>query len=100
MNFNNSTTDSLIHHQKKGTSLLHLVTQPNRVFVRDVTSALKTAVGQVPDSEWQPIYRREKDMKVKTGSEWAEVCVVPNELCHSKDAPEYRYIAKHPGQSN
>ena len=60
----------------------------------DVTSAFRTAVGQIPDSEWQPIYRREKDMKVKTGSEWAEVCFVPNELCHSKDAPEYRYIAK------
>ncbi len=31
---------------------------------------------------------------MKTGSEWAEVCFVPNELCHSKNAPEYRYLAK------
>jgi len=31
---------------------------------------------------------------MKTGSEWAEVCFVPNEVCHSKNAPEYRYLAK------
>ena len=59
-----------------------------------VTSAFKKAVAQVPCSEWEPIYRKEKGIKVKTGSEWAEVCFVPNELCHSKDAPVYRYIAK------
>jgi len=60
----------------------------------NVTQAFKTAVAQVPDSKWQPIYKREKDIRIKTGSEWAEVCFVPNELCHSKDAPAYRYIAK------
>lgn len=60
----------------------------------DVTQSFKTAVAQVPEFEWQPIYRREKGTKVKTGSEWAEVCFVPNELCHSKDALEYRYLAK------
>jgi len=31
---------------------------------------------------------------MKTNSEWTEVCFVPNELCHSKNAPEYRYLAK------
>lgn len=60
----------------------------------NVTQAFKTAVAQVPDSDWQPIYKREKGLKIKTGSEWAEVCFVPNELCYSKDAPVYRYIAK------
>ncbi len=60
----------------------------------DVTQAFKTAVAQVPDSGWQPIYKKGKNIKVKTGSEWAEVCFVPNELCHSKDAPVYRYLAK------
>ena len=60
----------------------------------NVTLAFKTAVAQVPDSEWQPIYKKEKSIKIKTGSEWAEVCFVPNELCHSKDAPAYRYLAK------
>lgn len=60
----------------------------------DVTPAFKTAVAQVPEFEWHPIYRIEKDARIKTGSEWAEVCFVPNELCHSKNAPVYRYIAK------
>jgi len=60
----------------------------------DVTQAFKKAVAQVPDSAWKPIYRNEKGAKIKTGSEWAEVCFVPNELCHSKDAPAYRYLAK------
>ncbi len=60
----------------------------------NVTQAVKTAVAQVPDSEWQPIYKKENGIRIKTGSEWAEVCFVPNELCHSKDAPAYRYLAK------
>ncbi|MCK5349650.1 MAG: IS1380 family transposase [Desulfobacula sp.] len=60
----------------------------------NVTQAFKTAVVQVPDSEWQPIYKEMNGKQMKTGSEWAEVCFVPNELCHSKNAPEYRYLAK------
>jgi len=56
----------------------------------NVTKAFKTAVEQIPDSQWHPI---NKD-HMATGSEWAEVCFVPNELCHSKNAPEYRYLAK------
>ncbi|MCK4767430.1 MAG: IS1380 family transposase [Desulfobacula sp.] len=60
----------------------------------NVTQAFKTAVVQVPDSEWQPIYKETNGKQMKTGSEWAEVCFVPNELCHSKNAPEYRYLAK------
>ena len=60
----------------------------------NVTQAFKVAVSQVPDSQWQPIYKTVNGKPFKTGSEWAEVCFVPNELCHSKNAPEYRYLAK------
>jgi len=60
----------------------------------NVSQAFKIAVAQIPDSEWQPIYKETNGKRMKTGSEWAEVCFVPNELCHSKDAPEYRYLAK------
>ncbi len=60
----------------------------------DVTQAFKIAVAQVPNSEWQPIYKTKNDKRLKTGSEWAEVCFVPNELCRSKGAQEYMYLAK------
>ncbi len=60
----------------------------------NVTKAFKMAVAQVTDSEWQPICKNINGKRMKTGSEWAEVCFVPNELCHSKNAPEYRYLAK------
>jgi hypothetical protein len=60
----------------------------------NVTQSFKTAVAQVPDSEWQAIHKETNGKRMKTGSEWAEVCFVPNELCHKKDAPEYRYLAK------
>ena len=60
----------------------------------DVTRAFKIAAAQVPDSEWQPIYKDQGGKRMKTGSQWAEVCFVPNELCHSKNAPVYRYLAK------
>ncbi|WP_457552153.1 IS1380 family transposase [Desulfobacula sp.] len=56
----------------------------------NVSKAFKTAVEQIPDSQWHPIYKDH----METGSEWAEACFVPNELCHSKNAPEYRYLAK------
>ncbi len=60
----------------------------------NVTQAFKIAVAQIKDSEWHPIYKETNGKPMKTGSEWAEVCFVPNALCHSKDAPEYRYLAK------
>jgi len=60
----------------------------------NVTQAFKIAVAQIPDSEWCPIYKETNGKQMKTGSEWAEVCFVPNELCHSIDAPEYRYLTK------
>ena len=59
-----------------------------------VSKSFKIAVAQVPSNEWHPLYKTVNGRRVKTKTEWAEVCFVPDELCHSKNAPEYRYIAK------
>jgi len=60
----------------------------------NVTQPFKAAVAQVSDSHWKPIYKEVNGKKMKTGSEWAEICFVPNKLCCKKNAPEYRYLAK------
>ncbi len=60
----------------------------------DVTPAFKKAVAEVPESEWQPLYKEENGCKVETSTEWAEVCFVPNAIGHSLKGPEYRYLAK------
>ena len=60
----------------------------------NVTQSFKTAVDQVIDSEWRPIFKTINGRRMKTKSEWAEVCFVPKELCFSKNAPEYRYLTK------
>jgi len=60
----------------------------------NVTKEFKEAVAQVEESEWKPIYKTAYGMKYKTGTEWAEVCFVPNAIGHSKKDPEYRYLAK------
>ena len=57
-----------------------------------VTDSFKTAVSQVKD--WYPVYKTIRSRKVETGTEWAEVCFVPNKIGHSKKGPEYRYLAK------
>ena len=57
-----------------------------------VTDSFKTAVSQVKN--WYPVYKTIGKRKVKTKTEWAEVCFVPNEIGHSKNGPEYRYLAK------
>ena len=54
----------------------------------------KKAVAEVEDAEWKPLYKVIDGKRVKTSSEWAEVCFVPNAICHSKKGPEYRYLAK------
>ncbi|MCP4021873.1 MAG: hypothetical protein GY729_08525 [Desulfobacteraceae bacterium] len=59
-----------------------------------VTDAFRQAVQQVPDEQWRPIYSTIGKKKLDTGVEWAEVCFVPNEIGHSKNGPEYRYLAK------
>ena len=58
----------------------------------NVASSFKRAAEQA--SEWKPMYKTVNGKKVRTGTEWAEVCFVPNAVCHSKNDPEYRYIAK------
>ena len=60
----------------------------------DVTREFKQAVAEVEESEWGPIYKIVNGKKEETGSEWAEVCFVPNAIGHSKKGPEYRYVAK------
>jgi hypothetical protein len=60
----------------------------------DVTKEFKKAVVQIEESEWKPIYKTAYGKKYATGTEWAEVCFVPNAIGHSKKGPEYRYLAK------
>ena len=60
----------------------------------DVTPGFKKAVSEIPEGEWKPYFREVKGEKIKTVREWAEVCFVPSAIGHSKNGPEYRYIAK------
>jgi hypothetical protein len=59
----------------------------------DVTAEFKKAVAEVAESEWQPVTKKVKGCEVDTGKQWAEVCFVPNAIGHSKNGPEYRYLA-------
>ncbi len=34
------------------------------------------AVAKVPDTEWQPFYRNEKNVKIKTCTEWTEAFII------------------------
>jgi hypothetical protein len=40
------------------------------------------------------MYKTVGGKRIETGTEWAEVCFVPNEIGHSKNGSEYRYLAK------
>ena len=60
----------------------------------DVTKEFKKAVAQVEELEWKPIHKTAYGRKYATGTEWAEVCFVPNAIGHSKKGPEYRYLEK------
>jgi hypothetical protein len=60
----------------------------------DVTQEFKKAVAEVEEAEWKPIYKIVNGKREETGSEWAEVCFVPNAISHSKKGREYRYLAK------
>jgi len=62
-------------------------------FSCDVTPAFRLAVSEVAEADWRPMHREVRGRLVETGVEWAEVCFVPDALCHSKSAPEYRYLA-------
>jgi len=60
----------------------------------DVTREFKKAVAAVAAGDWHPLYKTVNGKKEKTGTEWAEVCFVPNAIGHSKNGPAYRYVAK------
>ena len=59
----------------------------------DVTVEFRRAVAQVAEQEWQPLYRKVGEERVDTGQQWAEVNFVPNWIGHSKNSPEYRFLA-------
>jgi len=59
----------------------------------DVSEEFKRAVAGVEASEWGSLKKMVQGREVETGTEWAEVCFVPNAIGHSKKGPEYRYLA-------
>jgi len=59
----------------------------------DVTGEFKRAVAGVEQLEWSPLKKMVQGREVETGTEWAEVCFVPNAIGHSKKGLEYRYLA-------
>ena len=59
----------------------------------DVTREFKAEVAQVGEEEWRELYREVDGRRAETGQQWAEVNFVPDWIGHSKNSPEYRYIA-------
>ena len=59
----------------------------------DVTEEFKRAIGEVEEEEWHELRRSMGEYEVSTDQQWAEVCFVPNWIGHSKNSPEYRFIA-------
>jgi len=60
----------------------------------DVTPEFRKAVAEIAETDWQPLYKTADGKKEETGTEWAEVCFVPDAIGHSKKGPEYRYLVK------
>jgi len=80
--------------------LKYCETEKNKRFGRiefaigcDVTDEFKVAALLVEEDQWHPIYKKIGKEKVKTNQEWADVGFVPNAIGHSRNSPEYRYIA-------
>jgi Transposase DDE domain group 1 len=59
----------------------------------DVTKEFKKAVAVAEAEEWKPVMKEVKGEMKETGTEWAEVCFVPDAICHGKKDPVYRYVA-------
>ncbi len=59
----------------------------------DVVAEFKAAVREVEEDGWHDLYRREGEGARPTGQQYAEVCYVPNWIGHSKNSPDYRFIA-------
>lgn len=60
----------------------------------DVSKEFKKAVAEVAEEDWRPLYKDIDGQRVKTETQWAEVCFVPNGMGYSKNSPVYRYLAK------
>ena len=58
----------------------------------DVTAEFRRAVSEVAEEDWHVLHKPGSN-RVETGQEWAEVNFVPNWIGHSKNSPEYRFIA-------
>ena len=58
-----------------------------------VTAEFRRAVSEVPQEEWQVLHRMVGENLVDTGQMWAEVNFVPNWIGHSKNSPDYRFMA-------
>lgn len=60
----------------------------------DVTAAFRKAVSEVCEKDWRPLDIVDEDgRRWKTNQEYAEVCFVPTWAGHSKNGPEYRFLA-------
>jgi hypothetical protein len=59
----------------------------------EVSPEFKRAVAWIDESDWAPMTKIVQGREVETGTQWAEVCFVPNAIGHSKKGPEYRYLA-------
>ena len=59
----------------------------------DITRELKKAVAELPASAWNRLRRRDGTGPAPSGHAWAEVVFVPNWAGHSKNEPNYRFIA-------
>lgn len=55
----------------------------------DMTAEFREAARRVAEAEWKPLARK----RGEAAQQWAEVVYVPNAIAHSKDFPEYRYLA-------
>ena len=58
-----------------------------------MTQEFKRAVYEVEEADRYPLMKKVKDEMVPTGTQWAEVCFVPDAIAHSKKDPVYRYLA-------
>jgi len=59
-----------------------------------VNAEFKRVVEGVREDQWKPLYKLVNGRWQKTGTEWAEIPFVPGAISHSKNDPEYRYLAK------
>jgi hypothetical protein len=55
----------------------------------DMTAEFREAARRVPEGEWKPLARK----RGEAAQQWAEVVYVPNAIAHSKNFPDYRYLA-------